>query len=881
MGNGQVNTGAPPPPMFNQVPQPQPSFQQSQPSFQQPQPSFQQPQPGYQHQNTTGSSPSPYPQQQQQQQQQYPSQPGFINQNEPVPATSYQNSYQNLTNGMANMSLQPPPRDEVHLVGQPPRIHDLDRSIPSPILPPNITATPSANAQCPSHFNRCTLNAVPYSNTLLKKSKLPFALILEPYLSDIPGKNTVPLIEDTIVSRCTRCKTYINPFVRFTQGAFKWQCNMCGLENDVPQEFDWDVVKQQQADRWNRAELNYGCVDFVAPADYMLRPPQPPVYVFVLDTSFQAIQSGMLKVVADAILQSLDSIPNEDGRTQVAFISADNAIAFYKLVGEEPEALVVGDLDDIYLPRAANDLVVNLGENRQVVEDLLNRMKTMFDNSVLNSNCLGSALQAAKKLLSPTGGKIICFQASLPNVGEGILKPTPEQKSVLDSALMSPSNTFYRTFATECTKTQVCADMFIFGSQHSDVATLNVIPRFTGGQTHFFPGYNGNNQADNEKIKQEVMSLLGEKIGLEAVMRTRCSSGLICKSFYGNCTVRSPDIMALPNVPRGQSYCIEIGIEEDIQSPTVYFQTALLYTTCFGERRIRVMNLCLPVTKSISDMYTAVDQFSIARALCHQAIDKAATNKLREGRDLLWKSTAEICNTYSKEMMGSSSNANQMTVCRELGLLPLLILGLLKTETFNELPTIPIDIRSQATLLLRTLPIDNWINYIQSNFYALHSMPPQAGTIDPQTQQCILPPRMNLSSEKLEPHGCYLIENGQSIFIWIGKSAVPALCKDLLNVSNINEIQSGQVTQLPVLESMISQRLSAIVNQIQQNRQVSYYPSIYIVREDGDLLLRSRFLSLLIEDRQPTGPTTAGANQKEPSSSMSYFQWLGFLRSKN
>lgn len=131
----------------------------------------------------------------------------------------------------------------------------------------------------------------------------------------------------------------------------------------------------------------------------MLRPPQPPVYIFVLDTSFQAIQSGMLKVAADAILQSLDSIPNEDGRTQVAFITADNAIAFYKLVGDEPEALVVGDLDDIYLPRAANDLVVNLGESRHVVEDLLNRMKTMFDNSTMSSNCLGSALQAAKKLL--------------------------------------------------------------------------------------------------------------------------------------------------------------------------------------------------------------------------------------------------------------------------------------------------------------------------------------------------------------------------------------------------------------------------------------------------------------------------------------------------
>lgn len=167
----------------------------------------------------------------------------------------------------------------------------------------------------------------------------------------------------------------------------------------VPQEFDWDIATGQQTDRYSRLELNHGCVDFIAPAEYTIRPPQPPVYVFVIDTSFQSIQTGMVSIVADAIKESLDKIPNEDGRTKVAFISTDGAVGFHKLSSGEPEILVVGDLSDMYLPRASSDLIVNLLECRSSVDDLLDRMKTMYQTTHSPSNCLGSALQAARKLL--------------------------------------------------------------------------------------------------------------------------------------------------------------------------------------------------------------------------------------------------------------------------------------------------------------------------------------------------------------------------------------------------------------------------------------------------------------------------------------------------
>lgn len=48
---------------------------------------------------------------------------------------------------------------------------------------------------------------------------------------------------------------------------------MCNLSNEVPQLFDWNGQTNQPADRWGRAELNCGVVEFVAPQEYMVSVP--------------------------------------------------------------------------------------------------------------------------------------------------------------------------------------------------------------------------------------------------------------------------------------------------------------------------------------------------------------------------------------------------------------------------------------------------------------------------------------------------------------------------------------------------------------------------------------------------------------------------------
>ena len=53
--------------------------------------------------------------------------------------------------------------------------------------------------------------------------------------------------------------------------------------NDVPTTYFSHLDSNgQRRDKDTRPELSRCSVEFVAPGDYMVRPPQPPVYFFVI-----------------------------------------------------------------------------------------------------------------------------------------------------------------------------------------------------------------------------------------------------------------------------------------------------------------------------------------------------------------------------------------------------------------------------------------------------------------------------------------------------------------------------------------------------------------------------------------------------------------------
>ena len=148
----------------------------------------------------------------------------------------------------------------------------------------------------------------------------------------------------------------------------RWRCNICYRVNDLPEEFLYDPVSKSYGDPSRRPEckvcisgspfhclcyiwgysrrvyviaakiplyispllmhlfissfyanLKSSTIEFIAPSEYMLRPPQPAVYIFLLDVSRQAVETGYVKALCNVLLEELDKLPG-DSRTQVKLV---------------------------------------------------------------------------------------------------------------------------------------------------------------------------------------------------------------------------------------------------------------------------------------------------------------------------------------------------------------------------------------------------------------------------------------------------------------------------------------------------------------------------------------------------------------------------------
>ncbi len=783
----------------------------------------------------------------------------------------------------------------------PPPIADLQFPPPPIVLPANATTTGSESSNADYQYFRSTLNVIPNTSSLLKKSKLPFAIVVRPYITLHDSDNQIPVVSDCVIARCRRCRAYINPFIHFTENGRRWRCNFCGLLNDVPSAFDYDSVTSQPAQRMERSELNHGVVEFVAPPEYMIRPPQPLVYVFVLDVCKFSIDNGLLATVTRTILDSLDRIPNKEGRARIAFMAVDSSISYFAIprdeeTDKETKMMIVSDTEETLIP-APEGILVNLKESRKNIEKLLQEIPSYFANNMSTDSALGPALKSAHSLISRIGGKIEVFTSTLPNIGIGKLKVRDENavanKPKEASELLTPNSSFYKSFAVECNKSQVTVDMFLTGSSYQDVASLSNLPRFTAGQTHFYPAWSANSVEDITKLSKEVSNHLSMDIALEAVLRVRGSNGMRMQSFFGNFFNRSSDLCSFPSFPRDQSYVIEVSIEDYITKPIVYFQCAVLHTTCFGERRIRVMTLAIPTSKDLKSVYASADQLAITNYFTHRAIEKTMSSSLDDARDYLRKSVVDILSLYKKEIVpGNMGSSSPLQLCTNLRMLPLLLQSLAKNIAFRS-GRVPSDHRAAALNKLGSMPLPYLIRAIYPSVYSLHTMPDDCGlpyegeeeegedepaqSSDLKRGEIVIPEPVNASCMNLARYGLYLIDNTSELFLYVGGDAVPQLIEDVFGVQNIADIKIGKA-ELPELENEFNTRVRNIISKVREGKDTIEYLNLYVVVGPGsnesatasanrDLIpLRIWCMSDMVEDRA--------------TSNVSYKEYLGQLREK-
>ncbi|XP_065490033.1 protein transport protein Sec24B isoform X3 [Caloenas nicobarica] len=711
-------------------------------------------------------------------------------------------------------------------------------SVPAPV--PNLNSDLRKLNCSPDSF-RCTLTNIPQTQALLNKAKLPLGLLLHPF-RDL---TQLPVITSSTIVRCRSCRTYINPFVSFIDQR-RWKCNLCYRVNDVPEEFMYNPLTRSYGEPHKRPEVQNSTVEFIASSDYMLRPPQPAVYLFVLDVSHNAVEAGYLTILCQSLLENLDKLPG-DSRTRIGFITFDSTVQFYNLQEglSQPQMLIVSDIDDIFLP-TPDSLLVNLHESKELIKDLLNALPNMFTNTRETHSALGPALQAAFKLMSPTGGRISVFQTQLPSLGAGLLhsREDPNQRSSTKVVQhLGPATDFYKKLALDCSGQQTAVDLFLLSSQYSDLASLACMSKYSAGCIYYYPSFHrSHNPAQAEKLQKDLKRYLTRKIGFEAVMRIRCTKGLSIHTFHGNFFVRSTDLLSLANVNPDAGFAVQMSIEENLTDTSlVCFQTALLYTSSKGERRIRVHTLCLPVVSSLADVYAGADVQAVVCLLANMAVDRSVSSSLADARDALVNAVVDSLAAY----MSTASNLQQSVLVapNSLKLFPLYILALLKQKAFRTGMSTRLDDRVYAMCQMKSQPLIHLMKMIHPNLYRIDKLIDES-TIHVNDRVVPQPPLQKLSAEKLTREGAFLMDCGSTFYIWIGKNCDNNFIKDVLGYPDYASVPQ-KMTQLPEGDAPSSERTRSFISWLRDSRPLS--PVLQVIKDENPG--KTEFFQHLIEDR--------------------------------
>ncbi|XP_069486977.1 protein transport protein Sec24B isoform X2 [Ambystoma mexicanum] len=673
---------------------------------------------------------------------------------------------------------------------------------PVPNLNPDLK-----KLNCSSHSFRCTLTNVPQTQALLNKAKLPLGLLLHPF-RDL---TQLPVITSSTIVRCRSCRTYINPFVSFIDQR-RWKCSLCYRVNDVPEEFMYNPLTRSYGEPHKRPEVQNSTVEFIASSDYMLRPPQPAVYLFVFDVSHNAVEAGYLNIVCQSLLENLEKLPG-DSRTRIGFITFDSTVHFYNLQEglSQPQMLIVSEIDDIFLP-TPDSLLVNLHESKELIVDLLNSLPNLFSSTRETHSALGPALQAACKLMSPTGGRISVFQSQLPSIGAGRLqsREDPNQRSSTKVVQhLGPATDFYKKLALDCSGQQTAVDLFLLSSQYSDLASLACVSKYSAGSIYYYPSFHhSHNPAQTDKLQKDLKRYLTRKIGFEAVMRIRCTKGLSIHTFHGNFFVRSTDLLSLANINPDAGFAVQMSIEESLTDTSlVCFQTAVLYTSS-------------------------------------KAVDRSISSSLADARDALLNAVVDSLATYGSTL----SHQQQTTVIApvSLKLFPLYLLALLKQKAFRTGTSTRLDDRVYAMCQMKSQPLSQLMKIIHPNLYRIDKLTDE-GTIHVNDKTVPQPVLRQLSAETLSREGAFLMDCGSFLYLWIGKRCDNNFIKDVLGFPNYASVPQKMI-QLPELDTALSERTRSFISWLRDSRPASSV--LHVVKDDT--AATTDFFQHLIEDKTGT-----------------------------
>ncbi|XP_025201157.1 protein transport protein Sec24D isoform X3 [Melanaphis sacchari] len=724
------------------------------------------------------------------------------------------------------------------------------RGLVPPLVTTDFTVQDSGNAS--PRLIRSTMYCVPTTTDIMKQTSVPFGLVISPLAKIKPDEYPLPIINTGEIGpvRCKRCKAYMSPFMQFIDGGKHFTCLLCKATTEVPVEYFQHLDHTgQRLDRSERPELCFGSYEFIVPKEYCRKEiqPKPPAYIFVIDVSYNNIKSGLVRLICAFMKELLTQLPtelgNEKSKIRVGFITYDTTVHFYNIKDTlvVPQMMIVGDTSEVFMP-LLDGFLCDPEQSSQVIDVLMEQIPTQFNETRTTETILLPAIKAGMEALKNADccGKLFVFHSSLPIAeAPGKLKNREDRKLLAtdkEKTILNPQTNAYKELGEECVQVGCSVDLFITNNSFIDLPTIGQVSKISGGEIFKYTYFQA--EVDGQRFLSDLKHDISRPTVFDAVMRVRTSTGTRPTDFYGHFFMSNSTDVELASIDCDKAIAIEVKHDDKLdEQDGVLVQTAMLYTSCSGQRRVRILNLSLRSSGQMGELYRSCDLDTIMNFFGKQVMYKILESSGRQVKDAITNKTAQILATYRKHC-ASPSSAGQLILPECMKLMPLYVNCLIKCDAMSGGPDLTVDDRWYNMHLVITADIPTTLGYFYPRLIPIHTLADEKLLDDVP-----IPDQLRCSIEKFAENGAYILENGVYMFLWLGMGLSQTFLSDVFGVQNITYVDTEH-SAIPVLDNPLNKAIRQVLSKIQKERSHTMRLSIIRQKDKIETVMRH----FLVED---------------------------------
>jgi len=692
-------------------------------------------------------------------------------------------------------------------------------------------------------FIRTSSESIPNNDNLIINTGIPFGINLTPF----PDIDTTLISQysfgggNGIIPRCSKCKSFYNPYCEISNNYTSYKCNICYNLNEI-KNIDINTLKKIE----NKSEDVY---DIFANSDYIENAPMSSNFIFILDTTSKSINSGALKIFIETIRYIIDNhyFINEE-RTFVSFITFNNiGVSFYK-VNKKTNAMQIFEIsgDEPFIPDNKKNLIFPVDDNSDIINNILDNINNLYNINNTNNNISNKesehllfAIECGKLLLHNKGGKLIVLNSS--NNWKNKIK-LYEEIYYQNKNNNNEENNPFINFGKSLTKYQISCDIFqlqINGEIQDNQILINIC-NYSNGNFLFYKNFNENIHYKN--LFNNIIKSVSNQKAYEIIIQYYITPILDIKQNLSIIPAQVNNSFLFPCININETFTFLLQYKEIKQKSNqntknnsnnidnsfnqgnqdinnIYIQFGIIYTSLEGIRIIRIINKKVNVC---FDKIEYIKNIDIESVCC--IMIKFLISLLKKDRNPL---NAMAAYKYKYYMLALSifkqSNLNELSSS-----FILCYLGIMKHKFFCLDPSkykLNIEeIKSGRNSLLK-MKIDDILNIIVPKIYDITSVLNNTDNFENIYYQPI-----NLNKDSIYNDKVYLIDNGLFLTFYFSEGEnnnkrLKIFFGDKMNFNNVGNIFHSEQS---VFEDNVNcddfevEKCKEIIDLIRNNKKNNY-----------------------------------------------------------